>query len=184
MGQKNFTEIRNYSSNTIQEDIVIFDTNILIDLFYPGNINNRQSWILNKLEDIYLDCLSQNKSIKIIIPIVSEFYNFAFKVALDNYNSNNNVNLSRKGFRKNPNFSIYNKGIINMIDNFSQQFELEHYEFDYNKIQNKETVLSKLDFTDLIISKFCEEENACLVTLDRDFRNTFINDLKFSIISN
>ena len=71
-----------------------------------------------------------------------------------------------------------------MIDNFSQQFELEHYEFDYNKIQNKETVLSKLDFTDLIISKFCEEENACLVTLDRDFRNTFINDLKFSIISN
>ena len=33
MGQKNFTEIRNYSSNTIQEDIVIFDTNIFIDLF-------------------------------------------------------------------------------------------------------------------------------------------------------
>ena len=184
MGQKTFTEINNYRSGIIQENVVIFDTNILIDLFYPGNINQRSQQILNKLDDIYIDCLQQGKEIKIIIPIVSEFYNLAFKVALDNYNRNNSLRLKRKQFRKEPNFSTYNTGIISIIDNFASQFKIEQYKFDYNNIGDKETKLLKLDFTDLIISTFCEEENACLVTLDKDFKNTFINNLKFSIISN
>ena len=184
MVPKTFTEIKKYNKNTIKEKIVIFDTNILIDLFYPGNINNRPSWILKKLGEIYEDCMNQNKKIKVIVPIISEFYNLAFNVAWKNYNINYNMNLKRKDFRKEPNFGIYNNGIINTIDNFSSQFILEQYNFDYNNIQDKEIKLSKLDFTDLIISTFCEEENACLITLDRDFKNTFINDLKFSIVSN
>lgn len=184
MGQKTFTEINNYRSGVIQENVVIFDTNILIDLFYPGNINRRSQQILNKLGDIYFDCLQQGKEIKIIIPIVSEFYNLAFKVALDNHNRNNGLRLKRKQFRKEPNFNIYNTGIISIIDNFSSQFKIEQYNFNYNNIVDKETKLLKLDFTDLIISTFCEEENACLVTLDSDFRKTFRRNLKFSIISN
>ena len=92
--------------------------------------------------------------------------------------------MKRKQFRKEPNFNIYNTGIISIIDNFSSQFKIEQYNFNYNNIVDKETKLLKLDFTDLIISTFCEEENACLVTLDKDFRKTFRRNLKFSIISN
>lgn len=185
MAQELFTKIKDYDTYTIRENVVVFDTNVLIDLFYPGNINNRPRWILDKLENIYFDCLQQRKKIKIIVPIISEFYNLAFNVALKNYERNHNIKLrKRKNFRNVSNFNMYNNGIIDMIDNFSSQFILEQYNFDYNSIQDKQIKLSKLDFTDLIISIFCEEESACLVTLDKDFKNTFIDDLKFSIISN
>lgn len=185
MDQKIFTEISNYNQNTIQEEVVIFDTNILVDLFYPGNINRRTGSVLNKIEEIYEDCINQNKKMKIIVPIISEFYNLAFNVAWKSYERNYNIRLrKRKDFRNVSNFNRDNIDIINIIDSFSSQFILEQYNFDYNNIQDKENKLSKLDFTDLIISTFCEEQNACLVTLDKDFKNTFINDLKFSIISN
>ena len=41
MDQKTFTKLINYQKGSIKENIVIFDTNVLVDLFYPGNINNR-----------------------------------------------------------------------------------------------------------------------------------------------
>lgn len=41
MEQKNFIELSKYTKESINENSVIFDTNVLVDLFYPGNINQR-----------------------------------------------------------------------------------------------------------------------------------------------
>ncbi|MDY5795490.1 MAG: PIN domain-containing protein [Fusobacterium gastrosuis] len=185
MALKNFTELSSYIKESIQEKNVVFDTNVLVDLFYPGNINNRTSNEITKLQDIYQDCLENNKNIVIIVPIISEFYNLAVNVALKNYKKSNNINsfLNKKMYRNTQSFKNANMGIISIIDNFSTQFNIKNFNFDYLKIEDKNKKLENLDFTDLIISDFCEKENACLVTLDKDFKNVFLNDLKFSIIS-
>lgn len=185
MAQKNFIKLSNYKKESIQEEIVVFDTNVLVDLFYPGNINKRTPNEITKLQDIYQDCLVSNKTILIIVPIISEFYNLAFNVALINYKKSNNIKsfLDRKAYRNTQSFKNANINIINIIDNFSNQFKIKNFNFDYLKIIDKNKKLENLDFTDLIISDFCEKENACLITLDKDFKNVFSNNLKFSIIS-
>lgn len=186
MGQKNFIELKNYNNiDDIREKLVLFDTNVLIDLFFPGNINNRSSIDISKLQNIYQDCLENGKEIAIIIPIISEFYNLAFNKALKQYKVNNGIHcfLDRKTYRNTQNFKTSNTGIISIIDNFSSQFEIKKIDFDYLRIPDKNKKLEQLDFTDLIISDFCEKENACLITLDKDFKNVFLNNLKFSIIS-
>ena len=184
MDQKTFTKLINYQKGSIKEYIVIFDTNVLVDLFYPGNINNRTEAEIEKLEDIYEECLEKGKKIKIIIPIISEFYNLAFKVALDNHNKANNSDLSRKKYRNSPYFVQVNQDIIKIIDSMFKEFELDNMEFDYINVVDKELKLQKLDFTDLIITDYCEKKEACLITLDSDFRKVFNVNLKFSIISN
>ena len=185
MEQKNFIELSKYTKGSINENSVIFDTNVLVDLFYPGNINQRTQKELSKLQDIYQDCLEENKKIYIIVPIISEFYNLAFNISLRNYKTNNNIQgfFNRKMYRNTQSFKNTNIGIVGIIDNFSNQFEIKKINFDYLKITDRIQKLEKLDFTDLIISDFCEKENTCLVTLDKDFKNVFINNLKFSIVS-
>lgn len=96
MEQKNFIELSKYTKGCIQEDSVVFDTNVLVDLFYPGNINQRSQDELLKLQDIYQDCLEENKKIYTIVPIISEFYNLAFNVSLKDYKRNYNI----QGFLK------------------------------------------------------------------------------------
>ena len=185
MEQKNFIELSKYVKGCIQEDSVVFDTNVLVDLFYPGNINQRSQDELLKLQDIYQDCLEEDKKIYTIVPIISEFYNLAFNVSLKDYKRNYNIQgfLKRKVYRNTQSFKVANIGIVGIINNFSNQFEIKNFNFEYLKVADKKKKLEQLDFIDLIISDFCEKEGICLITLDKDFKNVFINNLKFSIIS-
>ena len=101
-----------------------------------------------------------------------------------NKNKANNSDLSRKKYRNSPYFVQVNQDIIKIIDSMFKEFELDNMEFDYINVVDKELKLQKLDFTDLIITDYCEKKEACLVTLDSDFRKVYNNSLKFSIISN
>ena len=190
MDQKYFTHLNDYNLRTINEKKIIFDTNVLVNLYHPEiNKNNtiNQNYI-SKIEDLLIDCKIKKIKIKIIIPVISEFYNLALNAAFEDYKISKlkDEKFTKKDYRKTPEFKISNAGIIKIINDIllHQEFEVEHYNFEYEKIENKETLLSSLDFTDLIISKYCEEEDVCLVTLDSDFRKTFRRNLKFSIISN
>lgn len=184
MEQKTILKLNKFDTNMLKNvKKVIFDTNILIDLFYPGNINNREEHIVKKLEDIYTCCLENNISVYIIYPIISEFYNLGINVELKNYNNNNKKNLSRKQFRKKDEFNIFLEKITGIIEGIYSTFNYTDFNFNYYEIQNIKQKLIKLDFTDLVISEFCEKENVCLITCDKDFKKTFHKFPKFNIIS-
>lgn len=190
MDQKYFTHLNDYNLSTINEKKIIFDTNVLVNLYHPEinkNSTINQNYI-SKIEDLLIDCKVKKIKIKVMIPIISEFYNLALNAAFEDYRISKLKSeiFTKKDYRETPEFKISNAGIIKIIDDIlsSPEFEVEHYNFEYKKIKDKEKLLSSLDFTDLIISKYCEEEDVCLVTLDSDFRKTFRRDLKFSIISN
>ncbi|BBM39780.1 hypothetical protein JCM16775_p2005 (plasmid) [Leptotrichia hofstadii] len=58
MDQKYFTHLNNYDLRTINEKKVIFDTNVLVNLYHPEiNKNNtiNQNYI-SKIEDLLIDC--------------------------------------------------------------------------------------------------------------------------------
>ncbi len=62
-------------------------------------------------------------------------------------------------------------------DDFKHIIENDSYYIDKTKF------IEELLKDASIISDFCEKEGTCLITLDKDFKNVFINNLKFSIIS-
>ena len=189
MEPKTFIHLNNYNFNKIKEKELIFDTNVLVNLYFfswkeaKSEKNNKY---LSILGDIVTDCKIFNKKIKILIPIISEYYNLAFKSAFEDYKNSKNLGeeFTRKDYRNIDIFKDINKSIISTIDEFAFEFEIEHFNFQYLSVLDKEKLLLSLDFTDLIISKYCEEHDACLVTLDKDFRKTFVRDMKFTIISN
>lgn len=188
MGRKNFTHLSDYRLDSIKENKIIFDTNILVNLYYPelNNKSNVNTDIIKKIEDILEDCKIKDVKIKIIVPVISEFYNLALNVAFNNYVESNKITdrkFNKKKYRSTDDFKVANSNILKIIDTFCEEFEIEHFDFEYTSTENKEDKLSSLDFTDLIISSYCEKGDICLLTLDMDFRRTFRRDLKFSIIS-
>lgn len=189
MVRKNFIHINDYRLDSIKENKIIFDTNILVYLYYP-ELNNKSGVnveIVNKIENILVDCKVKDIKIKIIVPVISEFYNLALNGAFNDYVVSNGItdkSFNRKKYRNTNEFKVANSDILTIIDGFCEEFEIEYFDFDYTATENKEVKLRSLDFTDLIISSYCEVKDVCLLTLDMDFRKTFQRDFKFSIISN
>lgn len=72
MEPKTFIHLNNYNFNKIKEKELIFDTNVLVNLYFfswkeaKSEKNNKY---LSILEDIVTDCKIFNKKIKILIPI-------------------------------------------------------------------------------------------------------------------
>lgn len=154
-------------------DKLIFDTNILINIFYPINFNKKS----DQYEKLYAKLLEKNVAIYLSSIQISEFINRCIRFKFIMYKKNENIDFKRdyrstEDYRKNmegildiinsdiiPNFSFIDDGFSSM--NYDNIFK---YGFSY-------------DFNDALISEIAKRENAFLITDDIDFAN-YGTDLK------
>lgn len=178
MEQKNIIKIKDYNKNKINLNIdgVILDTNVLIDLYYPGNKNNRSKITLENLSNIHEDLRQKNLKFYIILPIISEFYNFAIKVAHKNYCENNKFKINLKKYRNTMDFKEELKSILLILDGILSDFKYVNHDFEFINDTFTQKLLENLDFTDLMLRKFCVEKNILLITLDKDFKKVYSNE--------
>lgn len=157
----------------VADDKVIFDTNVLINIFYPINFSKKT----NQYEKLYVKLLE--KSVKIFLSSIqiSEFINRCIRFRFATYCDGRNLDF-KKQYRNTDDYREHMEGIldiinIDIIDNFSfidDGFSTMNYDniFKYG---------FSYDFNDALISEIAKRENAYLITHDSDFLN-YGTDLK------
>ena len=157
----------------VAEDKVIFDTNVLINIFYPINFSKKT----NQYEKLYVKLLE--KSVKIFLSSIqiSEFINRCIRFRFATYCDGRNLDF-KKLYRNTDDYREHMEGILDIIntdiiDNFSfidDGFSTMNYDniFKYG---------FSYDFNDALISEIAKRENAYLITHDSDFLN-YGTDLK------
>lgn len=154
-----------------KDSILLLDTNILINLFYPIMASN----YMDAYEKLYEKILKKNG--KLLLPAiqVSEFINRCIRFQYNLYKENNNVGISydfKKDYRDTDDYRDSMKSILDIVkndilplfnvidDSFStmQQEEIYVYGFSY-------------DFNDALLVQIAKNNNAAIVTHDCDFAN-------------
>ncbi len=154
-----------------KDSILLLDTNILINLFYPIMASN----YMNDYEKLYVEIL--RKKGKILLPAiqVSEFINRCIKFQFNLYKKNNDLEPSydfKKNYRDTDDYRNSMKAILDIVKNeilplFSviddsfcsmKQDEIYVYGFSY-------------DFNDALLVQIAKNNNAAIVTHDCDFAN-------------
>lgn len=154
-----------------KESVVLLDTNILINLFYPIMASS----YMDAYEKLYAELLK--KKSKLLLPAiqVSEFINRCIRFQYNLYKENNNLGSSydfKKEYRNTDDYRNYMNTILDIVkddilplfnivnDNFStmEQEKIYVYGFSY-------------DFNDALLVQIAKSNHAAIVTHDSDFAN-------------
>lgn len=152
---------------------IIFDTNILINLFYPINFSANNS--LNKgCDELYSKILNKKSSLLITSIQLSEFINRCIRIEYNLYKEQcGRKKLDyKKDYRSTNEYKEKMDGILDIVksdivsnfqfvdDGFSKMLkeEIFLYEFSY-------------DFNDALLFSIVKQQNAIFVTNDHDFIN-------------
>lgn len=156
-------------------DVITFDSNILIKLFYPALCGTS----IAPYDLIYAAVLSAGSRLLITSIQVSEFINrcirFQFELYKKSQNGGQNIEFKRD-YRNTDDYHNCMKAILDIVktdiflnfavmdDSFSKMDPemLFQYGFSY-------------DFNDSVLIEFAQLKNAILVTDDRDFGNYISN---------
>ena len=139
-----------------KEDILLFDTNILIDLFYPINIEKDTTAITH----LYKKILKAESRIIMSSIQLSEFINRCIRFQFDLYKKDNEECKDfKRDYRGCDDYKSCMDAIIYIIDNLQKIFK--------NNIA--------YDFNDAIIAKIANRYDAIFVTNDGDFMNYEFN---------
>lgn len=149
---------------------ILFDTNILIHLFYPTNFEQ----VSDQYEKLYEKILTRKSQLLITSVQVSEFINRCIRIQYNLYKKNMSCDKLdfKKGYRATSEYREEMNAILDIIktdilnnfvfidDGFSNmQFEdIFIYGFSY-------------DFNDALIAEVARQKDAILVTDDADFAN-------------
>ena len=163
-----------------KDSIVLLDTNILINLFYPIMTSS----YMDAYEKLYAELLKKKGKLLLTAVQVSEFINKCIRFQYDLYKKNNNLEPSyefKKDYRNTDDYKNSMKSILDIVkndiipmfnivdDNFSimEQEKIYVYGFSY-------------DFNDALLVQIAKSNNAAIVTHDSDFANY---DTKIDYIS-
>ncbi|MCI5620532.1 MAG: PIN domain-containing protein [Lachnospiraceae bacterium] len=161
-----------------QTDVILLDTNLIIDLFYPMNFGKNVA----DATDIYKKIVKSGAKIIMSAIQISEFVNRCIRFQFDLYKSEHPECVSfKKDYRGTEDYTncmnaiieIINnewKNIITYVDDKFTELPLEKilkYNFSY-------------DFNDAIIVEIANKYNAIIVTNDTDIINY---DVKSKVVT-
>lgn len=154
-----------------KDSVLLLDTNILINLFYPIMASDYMA----SYEKMYSEALK--KKVKLLLPSiqVSEFINRCIRFQFSLYKNNNNLGSEyefKKDYRNTDDYRECMKSILDIVkndmlsifavidDGFStmEQDSIYVYGFSY-------------DFNDALLVQIAKNNKATIVTHDCDFAN-------------
>lgn len=154
------------------QETFLFDTNILIHLFYPTMSNA----FMKPYEKFYADAL-RNKSQFILTSIqVSEFVNRCIRFQYDVFLKSNGYSRStcdfKKDYRGTSDYQNTMNSILEIIKNdIASQFLLVDDHFDSMNLNDILLFGFSYDFNDAFLVSISNFYNSSIVTHDLDFAN-------------
>lgn len=174
MRKQNKIPIREFQPKA--DDVITFDSNILIKLLYPAMCENN----ISVYEHLYSDILREKSRLIITSIQISEFINRCIRFQFELYKKSISDPFLefKKGYRNTEDYKSCMTAILDIIqadiipyfsfvdDGFSdmQSDKIFRYGFSY-------------DFNDSIILEIAKHNKAILVTDDKDFGN-YVSDVK------
>ena len=160
-----------------KEDIITFDSNILIKLLYPAMCENAS---IVAYENLYAEILKANSSLIISSIQISEFVNrcIRFQFALCKEAQKNPLMDFKKDYRETSDYRNSMEAILDII----KVDILPHYLFidDGFSSMNTDKIFRygfSYDFNDSILLEIAQHHKAILITDDADFGN-YNSDVK------
>lgn len=164
-----------------EHDTIILDTNILIDLFYPLNFENDN----NHIDKLYSNLMSAKSKLIISSVQVSEFINRCIRIQYNLYRKSINKGELfdfKKDYRCTDDYRDQMNGILDIIKtDIIPSFQFIDDGFSDMKHDNIFLYGFSYDFNDALIVQIAKQQNAIIVTNDRDYAN-YGND--FPIVTN
>lgn len=162
-------KIRMSDFNPQKDDVILFDTNIIIDLFYPMNVGKDVSDISN----LYNKIKKSEAHIIISAIQISEFINRCIRFQFDLYKQEHPECANfKKDYRCTEEYNNCMQVIIDIIKNeWKGRFEYiddKFCELPFEKILEYKF---SYDFNDAIIVEIANRYNAIIVTNDNDIIN-------------
>lgn len=161
------SDIETFNPNRNQ--ILLFDTNILIKLLYPIDFSGSVEKYAVLFEKI------KKAKAKLIISSVqvSEFINRCIRIQYKLYQKTNGENIDfKKDYRNTDDYRINMKAILDIIKN-DVVSNFEFIDDGFSKMQHENIFVYgfSYDFNDSLLVEIAEQRNAIIVTDDLDFAN-------------
>lgn len=162
-----------------KNDIILFDTNIIIDLFYPMNVGKDISEIAN----MYNRILKSGAKIIMSAVQVSEFINRCIRFQFELYKDEHPECVNyKKDYRGCDDYNTCMQAIIDIINNeWSDKIEYIDDKFSTLPLEKILHHNFAYDFNDAIIVEIANEYDAIIVTNDNDI---IYYDVKNKIVTN
>lgn len=160
-------------------DVVILDTNILINLFYSLDFETMN----NKYEVLFQNLISQKSQLLISSVQISEFINKCIRIQYKLYQSSTNTNTLefKKDYRNTDDYREKMKAILDIIkSDIIPNFTFIDDGFSDMSTENIFLYGFSYDFNDALLVEIVRANHAILVTNDSDFANY---NLDFDIVT-
>lgn len=156
-----------------ESDKVIFDTNVLINIFYPINFSKNTS----KYEEFYTKLLDKRVEIYLSSIQVSEFINRCIRFRFSVFSDGKKLDFKRD-YRETEDYCSHMEGILDIINSdIIPNFSFIDDGFSDMDYENIFKYGFSYDFNDALISEIAKRKDAYLITHDSDFLN-YGSDLK------
>lgn len=152
------------------EDVVLFDTNILIDLFYSTDFGT----VNNKCESLYQKLIIKKSNLIISSVQISEFINKCIRLQYKLYmDSVRKYDLDfKRDYRNTDDYYEKMNAILDIIKtDIMSKFSFIDDGFSQMKSENIFLYGFSYDFNDSLVAEIARQNNAVLVTNDSDFAN-------------
>lgn len=165
------------------QDILLFDTNILIHLFYPVMSSHSD---MGDYVRFFQKALNAKSSLILTAIQLSEFINRCIRFQFDIYRSglgdNQNSFNFKQDYRGTEDYCECMNAILDIVRNdILSSFALVNDRFESINPESLLLYGFSYDFNDALLVQIAEQHNASIVTHDRDFANY---NTKQKIISN
>lgn len=165
MRRINKWSIDSYVPNS--DDKVIFDTSVLIKIFYPLDYNNSSS----PYEKLYLKLHKKNSEICVSSIQISEFINRCIRFRFAMYSKGKDLDFKRD-YRDTEDYHNHMDGILNIIKtDIIPNFAFIDDGFSTMNYENIFKYGFSYDFNDALIAEIAKQNDAYLITDDKDFIN-------------
>lgn len=153
------------------EHIILLDTNILINLFYPI----MSSGYMADYEQLYAKIVS--KKSKLLLPAiqVSEFINRCIRFQYNLYKEDNELGSDfdfKRDYRGTEDYKLAMNGILDIIKNdILPVFAVVDDKFDEMEQSSIYVYGFSYDFNDALLVQIAKKNEAVIITHDADFGN-------------
>lgn len=173
---KNKISMREFSPQ--KSDVILLDTNIIIDLFYPMNVGKNVA----ETADVYNRILKSGAKIIMSAIQISEFVNRCIRFQFDLYKADHPECISFKNdYRGTEDYNACMQVIIDIIKN-EWQGKVIYVDDKFSELPFEKILTYKFsyDFNDAIIVEIANKYDAVLVTNDTDIINY---DVKSTVVT-
>ena len=179
-------DIKSFDINDLNSDIPLaLDTNVLLWVFYSRS-SSTQSYQKNEYPTFISKVIVNDNPLIISAFNLNEMFHVIEKNECDIYNNNHNgASLRLKQFRKLTHERIKVKREIDLIYKQIQAIpnvKIVGSKTDMNELNSfvSKYEVHDSDFFDFWLINYCNENNFCIVTDDKDFVNSFNKNVVYT----